>query len=180
MTAIRIIKFILNLLLAGLGVFLSLLPVFLGALISVVLTELGLPYNTGTMILIMGLVLAIYGFITLIMSIISFVACAKHRKAYFVMELIIGILGLCACIFAFVFPMCFLHGYWRYLTFVPGMSTIRHGSLIGALANALSIALTVIYALFPEKKVVPVPMVNQNQLGSGPEQTYISDREQVR
>ncbi|MBO4928527.1 MAG: hypothetical protein J5379_09810 [Clostridiales bacterium] len=97
-----------------------------------------------------------YSLISMIMGIINFLVISRHMRTYFIIELLLGILGIAGCVASLVYYFSAISLPFRMLL-REGFAPIMNLAFIFILLCILNLTFTVLFAVVPKKTIKPAP-----------------------
>ena len=161
MKGFTIANLILHMFMVLIALFLALVPsgaALVGSILVVFLPFLTTPHTVGA--LMVAVFFVVYAVLSLIFGIVDFLVISpKHPRAYFVIEILLSVIGAAGCTMALIF-------YYEVTSFPVRLLISRGIGPVLTTAGAflflclLNLAFTVLYAVLPRKKITPVPVVS--------------------
>ena len=157
MKGFTVANLILHMLLVLASLILALAPsgaALVGAVVVVFLPFINTPHTVGALML--GVFFVAYALLSLIFGILDFLVISKHPRAYFVIELLLALIGGIGCVMALIY-------YYEVVSFPIRLLISRGVGPILLLAGVflllclMNLVFTVLYAVIPRKKILPVP-----------------------
>ncbi|MBO4473302.1 MAG: hypothetical protein J5750_00155 [Clostridiales bacterium] len=158
MKGFTISNLIIHMLMVLAALFLAVAPsgaALIGSVLVVFLPFLDVPNTAGA--LMIGIFFVAYALLSLIFGIVDFLVISKHPRAYFIIELLLALIGAAGCTMALIF-------YYEITSFPVRLLISRGIGPILTMAGCflflclLNLAFTVLFAVIPRKKISPVPV----------------------